>query len=227
MPKLLEVIVTSLDEAVEAEIGGADRLELVRSLDEGGFTPSPDDVRRVVEAVAIPVRVMLRENATMSAGGRAEIETLIGHARTFSRLAVDGLVLGFVRNGSLDSECMREILAAAPNCRATFHLAFEHTNDPLRAIEELKRFPQIDRILTRGGEGPWKERKARLLEWQRAAAPEIRVLVGIGLRTSNFAELKQEPSLQEVHAGRAVRVPPSTSGRVDRTRIAALKSALL
>ena len=226
MPRLLEVIVTSLDEAIEAELGGADRLELVRSLDQGGLTPSLDIAQQILEAVSIPVRVMLRENASMSLGGAAEMQTLLSRAKAFTQLPVNGLVLGFVRSGALDSECMREIFASVPNCRATFHRAFEHLNDPLGAIQELKRFPQIDRILTRGGQGSWKERKARLLEWQRAAAPQIKILVGIGLGTSTLAGIKQVPSLSEVHAGRAARVPPVTSGSVDQTRVASLKSAL-
>ncbi len=227
VPRLLEVIVTSLHEGTEAELGGADRLELVRSLESGGLTPSAELVRQIVTAVSIPVRVMLRENASMSAGGPREIEILRACAKTFAKLPINGLVLGFVRNGALDLAMIQELLGAAPNLAVTFHRAFEHVDDPLAAIEELKQFPQIDRILTRGGAGPWRERKQRLLEWQRAAAPQIKILVGIGLRSSIFAELKQEPSLSELHVGRAARVPPVTSGVVDRARVASLKSALL
>ena len=141
MPRLLEVIVTSLHEALEAEIGGADRLELVRSLEDGGLTPDLELARRIVGRVSIPVRVMLRENASMSSGGPAEVEILRSRAETLGQLPIDGLVIGFVREGLIDSEVMLEILEAAPNCHATFHRAFEHASDPLAAIRELKRIP--------------------------------------------------------------------------------------
>lgn len=227
MPRLLEVIVTSLHEALEAEAGGADRLELVRSLEDGGLTPDFELARQIVGRVSIPVRVMLRENASMSSGGPAEVEILRLQAKALAQLPIDGLVIGFVREGLIDSAVMRRIFETAPNCHATFHRAFEHADDPLAAIRELKRIPQIDRILTRGGEGAWSERKKRLLEWQQAAAPEIGILVGIGLSRSIFSELKRTPSFVELHAGRAARTPPTISGIVDRARVAALKSALL
>jgi len=36
---LLEVIALSADDAIAAERGGADRLEIVRAIDTGGLTP--------------------------------------------------------------------------------------------------------------------------------------------------------------------------------------------
>ena len=59
--KLLEVIVTSVGEACEAEEGGAGRLELVRDLASEGLTPSSSIIEEVLAAVSIPVRVMLRD----------------------------------------------------------------------------------------------------------------------------------------------------------------------
>ena len=56
----VEVIAQSVADAVAAEAGGADRLELVRDLDQDGLTPPPELVRAVVAAVRIPVYAMLR-----------------------------------------------------------------------------------------------------------------------------------------------------------------------
>ena len=57
---LLEVIVSSVEDALEAEQGGAGRLEVVRSLEVGGLTPSLELVRQICQRVKIPLRVMLR-----------------------------------------------------------------------------------------------------------------------------------------------------------------------
>jgi copper homeostasis protein len=226
MPKLLEVIVTSAEEAREAELGGADRLELVRDLHVGGLTPRLDVAEHVVRAVSIPVRVMVRENASMWLAHAGEIDTLRSRARQFRELPIDGLVLGFVKDDALDAETIAQVADAAPGCRVTLHRAFEHAKDPLAAIQQAKQFPQIDRILTGGGAGNWQERKSRLLAWQTAAAPEIGILIGIGLRTSTLTEMALNANGFEFHAGRAARVPHTTAGVVSRNEIARLKARL-
>jgi copper homeostasis protein len=225
-PKILEVIVTSLEEAIEAEAGGADRLELVRSLEQGGLTPPVELVRQVVETVSIPVRVMLRENPSMSLANQSEMMVLQSLTEAIAKLPIDGLVLGFVRGNEIDAVATRELLAAAPHCRATFHRAFEHTLDPLSAIRTLKQMPQIDRILAGGGDGSWLHRKRRLLEWQRAAAPEIEILVGAGVSSGELMnELLADPDFREMHIGRAARIPEEYSGAVLRQQVALLRSA--
>jgi copper homeostasis protein len=220
------VIVTSLDEAIEAELGGADRLELTRSLESGGLSPSFELVQSVIQQVSIPVRVMLRENASMSIGGQAEINTLQTSTRAFAHLPIDGLVLGFINDGVLDLTATKDVLAAAPNCPATFHRAFDSLRQPPRALQALKQLPQIDRVLTSGGEGSWAERKARLLEWRGAAAPQIKIILATGLCASSLAEDSKQLSDIEVHVGRAARIPQLISGNVNRSQVAALKRVL-
>ena len=78
--KLLEVIVTSVDEACEAEQGGADRLELVSDFASEGLTPKLSIVERVLRVVSIPVRVMLRENESFEIKDDDELELLKKYA---------------------------------------------------------------------------------------------------------------------------------------------------
>ena len=225
MPKILEVIVTSVAEAIESEAGGADRLELVRSLDEGGLTPEVELVSQVTKAVSIPVRVMLRETSSMTIVGDDELRKLKSYAREFSQLPIDGLVVGWVRNSDVDVVAVREVLSAAPHTRATFHRAIEHTFEPAKTIQTLKQFTQIDRVLTSGGAGLWADRKRRLLEWRKLGAPEIEILVGGDLTRQMVAELIADPAFPEVHVGRAVRIPNEYSGVIQRSQIALLKNA--
>ena len=226
MPRTLEVIVTTLDEAMEAERGGADRVELVRSLEVGGLTPPANVVEEVTRTLSIPVRVMLRENAGMTIEGLDELRALEEAANRLGQMPMDGFVLGFVRDGSVDIAATREILGCAPNRPGTFHRAFEHVRDPLRAIHDLKQIPQIDRILTTGGEGSWAGRKQRLTAWQEAASPEIRILVGAGLCAATLTDIASDAHAMEVHVGRAARIPQTVEGVVDRDRVALLKSLL-
>jgi copper homeostasis protein len=226
MAKLLEVIVTSLEEALEAEAGGADRLELVRALDQGGLTPPIETVKAVTEAVRIPVRVMLRENPTLWLSSAQEAQTLRMHAARFSELKIAGFVLGFVREERIDTQALRTILADIRALPVTFHRAFDEVADPLNAIEQLKETPQVDRILTSGGDGEWEQRKRRLLAWHSAGAPAIELLVGAGICDSALGELRDCVPLREVHVGRAARNPRTVEGPVDRAAVRKVKNAL-
>jgi len=222
MTILLEVIATSVYEAIEAQAGGADRIELVRDLDQGGLTPPLELVREVVRQVSIPVRVMLRENSSMGISGPEEIERLRASAEQIAALPVKGLVIGFSKNGDVDLETMLAVLAGAPQLPVTFHRVFDVLKNQLAAIEILKRVPRIDRILTNGGNGAWRDRKRQIEEWQRVCAPRIQVIFAIGKNTSGLRELRP----LEVHAGRAARIPQENRGLVNRQRVAALKGLL-
>lgn len=57
---LLEVICLHEHDAKRAAAGGADRIELVGTMDDGGLAPSPELLARTLSAVHIPVRPMLR-----------------------------------------------------------------------------------------------------------------------------------------------------------------------
>lgn len=226
MPGILEVIVTSGTDAIAAEAGGAGRLELARDIPSGGLTPDLVVVREVIEAVSIPVRVMLRNAASMHAGDETELQILRACAGEISRLPVDGFVAGFIRDGEVDLDAMRYLLEPVPDIRVTFHRAFDELANPLPAIEHLKSIGQIDRILTDGGKGDWPLRKRRLIEWQRAAAPEITLLVAAGLEPSILEDLSCAPAPFEFHVGRAARKGHQISNPIDREQVASLKSLI-
>jgi copper homeostasis protein len=217
---MLEVIVTSLSDALEAEAGGADRLEVVRDLSAGGLTPDLALVAAIRSSVSIPVRAMLRGNPSMQIADAAELEKLQREAAAFSQLSIDGVVLGFVVNDSIDTSTLREVAAAAPDLKITFHRAFDILPNPMEAISTLKGVPMVDRILTGGGSGSWAVRKARLQFWQQHASPQIKILFGAGLQSVS------DSAIEEVHIGRAARNPPEHHAPVCRAKVAELKGLL-
>src|SRR5262245_18955938 len=222
---LLEVIVTSLEEALEAERGGAGRLEVVRNLELGGLTPGVKTVQDISQSVGIPVRVMLRcsESHTPST---EEVEQLSREAEQLAALDIDGLVLGFLRNDQVDLSVTRQVLGRAPDLRATFHRAFDETAHPLAEIERLKELHQVDRILTSGGDGSLEMRAKRLERYQQAAAPEITIFAGGGLDRTSVEELMSRTRLREFHAGRAVRMPGKAWGVVQAKHVRELVACL-
>ncbi len=208
------MIVCSVEDALQAERGGATRLEIVRDLASGGLTPSMNVVEEILRAVQVPARVILRETDQDHIGQTGELLQLCSQARQMARLPLDGLVLGFIQDGRVDVESTSAILKCAPGLRATFHHAFEGTLSPLHAISELKTLPQVDRILTHGGDGPWNQRIQRLDEYQRRAHPEIQILAGGGLHLETVNSIREQTQVREFHLGKAVRSPEDAFGKV-------------
>ena len=222
MPYTLEVIAMTVEEALEAARGGADRLEVVRDLDQGGLTPSVETVRAIQSAVNLPLRVMVRETADYRMRGPDHLERMRDATAAFDAMGVHGLVVGFEREGRADLESVGAILEAAPMTPATFHRAFEVVEDPLAEIQRFRDLPQIDRILTSGGAGEWGEKMRRLETWRAAASPEITILAGGGLDLDRMLWLTRETELTEFHVGTAVR----QNGVVRADLVARMKAAL-
>jgi copper homeostasis protein len=229
-PYLLEVIACSVEDAIAAERGGADRLEVISHYEAGGLTPPIELVRRIAVAVGIPLRVMLRETEPFEVHDEHEINALCTAARAFAEVGVDGLVLGFLKGGwpkkSINHELVGKVLACAPNLKATFHRAFEELDDPLQAIGELKRHQQIDRILTSGGSDAWQDKVERFASWQQAAQPEIEILVGGGTDAKVIGLLMPSTGIREFHVGQAAREGKRIDGRVLAERVRELAELL-
>lgn len=223
---LLEVIACSVADAVAAAEGGADRLELISHFEVGGLTPALDLATSVLAAVDIPVRVMLRENAGFAVASAEEMVRLCANAAALAALPVDGLVLGFLRDGEIDEAALATVLSFAPNLPATFHRAFEELPDPLAGLRVLKGFPQVDRILTSGGPAPWAEKVAGLAALAAAAWPEITILLGGGVTPEAIQLIRSQTQIREFHAGRAARVPETVDGVVSAGGVAALRRLL-
>lgn len=230
-PMLYEVIVSTVADARAAEQGGANRLEIISHYEVGGLTPSFDLVRQIVEAVKIPARAMLREEESFFIPDEKKRERICEVARSFQELPIEGVVLGFLRldqdrKTQIDHELVGRALACAPRLKATFHRAFEELSDPLVAIEELKRHPQIDCILTSGGPGTWESKVKPLEEGRRAAAPEIETLIGGGTDEAVVRLFLESSKIRAFHVGRAVREGERLDGAVRAELVQKVKKLL-
>jgi copper homeostasis protein len=221
--KLLEVIVTCLEEAKQAEQGGANRLEVVRDLQHEGLTPAYGLVEAILNAVSVPIRIMLRETPNFFINSVDELALLKATAAQLAQLPIGGFVLGFLNGSSLDISGLETVLQEAGSHPITFHRAFEQVSDQTAAIEQLKRHPKIDRILVNGGLGSWGEKRSALDRLQTIASPEITIMAGGGLTESALRALSESPHLNEFHVGKAAR---DADGTVVSARVASLRQLL-
>lgn len=224
---LIEVIAQSVGDAVAAEAGGADRLELVRDLDQDGLTPPPAFVRAVRAAVRIPVYVMVRpwDRFTLAPGER---EVVVAEARAAVGAGAHGLVFGYLdADGGLDVAALAAVRAAVgPGIGLTFHRAFDRLAEPEAALPLLAAHG-VERILTSGGASTALEGQDRLRRLvPLAAAHGLIVMAGGGLTPENVAALVRTTGVTEVHLGSGVHDPPSPSAPVSRERVAAARQVL-
>lgn len=218
----LEVIVTDALEAAVAEASGANRVELVRAPERGGLSPDADTVRRVVEAVRIPVHAMVRVHDRSFQYDAAEREEMVAEARRFAAAGVGAIVFGaLTAQGTVDREALSAIADATGEKEITFHRAFDVAADLLAAYEDLAHFSAVTRVLTSGASSSaWGGRN--LLRQMTALRSHPIVLAAGGITSENVGSVVQATGVHEVHVGLGAR----TGAQLDEGKIQALATAL-
>ena len=97
MSRFIEVCCTSLHEALEAEAGGARRIELCRDLSIGGITPEPEILRAVLGAVRIPVNVLVRPRGGDFVFSEKEVSQMLSDIVVCRKAGAAGIVIGALR----------------------------------------------------------------------------------------------------------------------------------
>ncbi|MCX4447698.1 copper homeostasis protein CutC [Streptomyces sp. NBC_01789] len=215
---VLEVIALDAEDAVAAQAGGADRLELVTDMAADGLTPSCATFAAIRAAVDIPLRVMLRVADGFAAG---DVDILVRKARGLRAEGADEFVLGFLdADGNPDLVAVERLVAELDGCGWTFHRAIDRAADRDALRKALADLPGLDTYLTAGSAAGVDAGIPTLVaEAGRAGEPgyEPRILVGGGLRLEHLPELLAA-GIDAVHIGGAAR-PQGWSGPVDAAAV--------
>jgi copper homeostasis protein len=188
--RLLEITVESLDTALAAERGGADRIEVCAELTHGGVTPPIAALRKIHEEVEIPVFAIIRPRAGNFVYSDTEFAAMLRSISTVRDLALEGVALGILREDrTVDVE-----------------RAFDHTPDMRRALEDVLE-TGATRILSSGGAPGAPEGAATLRELVAAATGRIIIMPGAGLHAANIATVAAHTCAREFHAGLGTVLP--------------------
>ncbi|MFG2553245.1 copper homeostasis protein CutC [Streptomyces sp. NPDC048581] len=210
---VLEVIALGVEDAVAAQAGGADRLELVTDMAADGLTPPVETVAAIRAAVDIDLRVMLRLTDGFAAG---DLDRLARTAREMRDAGADEFVLGFLdTDGGLDLAAVERVVAALDGCRWTFHRAIDRAADRDALRKQMDGMPGLDTYLTAGSAAGVDDGLSTLLaEAARSGEPgyEQRILVGGGLRLDHVPGLVAA-GIDGFHIGGAAR-PEGWDGSV-------------
>lgn len=198
-----------------AEAHGASRIELCEDLANDGVTPSEENIRETLLAVAIPVNVLIRCRAGRFVYTDEEVETMvrsIAFCRSLQVCTAEGdvrkvnaVVIGALdEEGNVDEYALMRMLAEVrrpdSSLAITFHRAFDVCRNPLEAYSLINTLG-IERILTSGHAPSAVEGSAllaALVEHSRNCSTQI--LVGGGVRPSNIDLLVADTAAGEYHS---------------------------
>ncbi len=196
---ILEICVESLESALTAEAGGADRIELCEDLAMDGVTPNAELIHRVIEAVKIPVYILIRPRDGSFVYKSAEIEQMQAEIE-FAKLAgASGVTLGILKpNQTVDIVASRELVELARPMAVTFHRAFDVIPNQSQGLEDVIK-TGADRLLTSGGAPSVLSGAEAIARLREQAAGRIEVMAGGGLRIANLLEVRRLTGVNCLH----------------------------
>jgi len=208
---LLEVIALDVRDAVAAEQGGADRLEVVADMAADGLSPSPETVAAIAAECPLPQMVMLRCDAGFTADA-AVLDRLRGDATALAQAGAAGFVFGFLdQAGTVDLAATEALIHAVSPLPWTFHRAVDHAADVLASWRAVRLLPNLATVLTSGS--PYGVAEGlTVLKGRADAGDGSIILAGGGLRPHHVPDLL-DYGIRAFHVGSPVR--PDRSEPVD------------
>ncbi|KAF9074857.1 copper homeostasis CutC domain-containing protein [Rhodocollybia butyracea] len=225
----IEVCIDSVDSAINAARGGADRLELCGNLGlGGGSTPSLGLLKAVQKAVTLPIMVMIRPRTGDFLYSDSEMETMLEDIKIFKDHGVQGFVFGVLTpEGRVDVvRTKREVILLTSKSSVCFHRAFDMTRDVKEAIGDVLKIDRVTRILTRGliltcsGQGKSVSESLDVLAWlqETSRAAGVTVMPGSGINPHTVGPILDRLlplGLSEIHLSAGSWVEGAMSFRRD------------
>ena len=195
-----EACVGDLNQAINAEKNGADRIELCARLDLGGITPPRKLIEDCLQHLSIPIKVMIRPRGGNFIYTPEEIDTMIQDINMCKDLGIPEIVTGLLNeNQEIDMEGMLSLSANVAEMPITFHKAIDETSDYKSAIQQLKKIQQVKFLLTSGQASTANDGIENLKEMITICGNEICVVVAGKVTNHNIEDLHSKINAKEYH----------------------------
>ncbi|XP_072387433.1 copper homeostasis protein cutC homolog [Diabrotica undecimpunctata] len=208
----LEVCVDSLESALAALQGGADRLELCSSLADGGLTPTPGLLIQVqnLNSRNVPVYCLLRCRPGNFIYTPDEIEIMKEDAKILRRNGADGFVFGILmENGDVNMKLCREIIKYCHPLPLTFHRAFDFCRRPTIEVEVIIDLG-FQRILTSGKQRTAQMGVKLIKKLMEQVGSRIIIMPGGGINKDNVNFILENTGATEIHGSFSSPKEPET-----------------
>jgi copper homeostasis protein len=197
---LLEVAVETLQEAIQAELAGARRLEVCAAMSESGLTPSIGLVSAILERVDIPVFVMIRPRGGDFTFDDDDLDVMRRDIDAARSAGAHGIVSGVLNHaGGIDAESTKNLVDVADPLPFTFHRAFDLAPSLEPALAQLRSIG-VRRVLTSGGASTAIVGADAIARLGRQCGDGMSLIAGGGVRAGHVAELVERSGVIEVHA---------------------------
>lgn len=194
-----EVCLENAESVVNAEKGGASRVELCSDLFEGGLTPSLGMLRTCRRLSRIDISAMVRPRGGDFCYTDEEFQVMKEDVKIFREEGIFSVVFGILTpDGRIDEERNAELIELARPMKVTFHRAFDMTRDAEESLETLIRL-KVDRVLTSGLEPSVLEGMFTLKKLVEIAGDRIIVMPGAGINHRNFRYIRDNIGAKEYH----------------------------
>jgi copper homeostasis protein len=225
---LLEVIATTVADARAAERGGADRLELITAMGEGGLTPSIGMIESVVDAVRIPVNVIVRPHSRSFVYDADDYAVMLRDVRAIAQTRANAVVIGMLTSeGDVDTDGLKRVIEAADGLKITFHRAFDESRDLHAAFDTLLKFDAVTNVLTSGGKPSVLEAEDMIRKLvEQSKGTRCTVLAGAGLTVDAVQAFVASTGVSAVHFGSGLRVEGKALAPVDEERVRRVRGLL-
>lgn len=196
---LIEICAYSLQSVLNAEKGGAKRVELCSNPFEGGTTPSTAFIQMALEKTSLDVHVLIRPRGGDFLYTDLEYEQMMKEVLTCKALGVKGVVLGFLtKDGEVDVKRTSQMVRLASPMSVTFHRAFDVSRDPFISLEKI-----IDsgchRILSSGQKQDALHGSKLLKQLIDKSNGRIQLMPGGGIGEKNILEVLRCTGATELH----------------------------
>jgi copper homeostasis protein len=218
-PITVEIVACRTTDVRNALAGGANRIELVSSIEVGGLTPSYGSVASAMD-VGLPLIIMLRPRPGGFDYDSDDLDTMRRDVSSLAKLPVLGFITGCLHsNGELNLDAMSALKAEAPHLRWACHRAFDAVPDPLKALESCIEIG-FDAILTSGGQPRAADALDSIRELVHRSSGRIEILPAGGIRPDNVRTIIKHTGVRSVHLAPFSWAPDSSTSRAIRNGIA-------
>jgi copper homeostasis protein len=213
---IYEICIDSVEGAIAAEQGGAQRVELCDNLVEGGTTPSLGTIRLARQSVSIAINVIIRPRGGDFCYSPIEYEVMRQDVLAAREAGADGVVIGLLLpDGRVDAGRTRALVELVDPLPVTFHRAIDLCRDSREALETLAGMG-ISRVLTSGRKPTALEGGDCIAGLVRQAAGRVIVMAGGGINAENVQAVVAATGVSEVHFSARETIPsPMTYRSLD------------
>jgi len=220
-PKL-EIACFNFQSAMNAQLGGADRVELCQDQHLGGTTPSFELIQQVRKVISLDLNVMIRNRGGNFFYSDDEFERMKQDIIRYKKLDVCGFVFGILNaKNEIDVERNKILVQLASPLKCIFHKAFDEVENASDSLEKIIDCG-FETLLTSGKKEKAIDGSQLISDLIKQANNRITIMPGGSVRSGNILQIKNKTMATFFHSSALT----NNSGIADLGEIKKLKELI-